>query len=165
MIPGRGGRGEKRWSASIHELASTSLPASLQASAGTWRCSATGVVGPRQRCAGRRSTTVRATIVGAAPAPGSSVRVFVPTGPAVTAVVIPVSALRRGPSGDHVFVVAPDQSGKIRAHERPVRSGALLGDEIVILEGLTAGEQVAASGSFKLREAVQVVVPAPKGAQ
>jgi membrane fusion protein (multidrug efflux system) len=114
-----------------------------------------------------RSTTVRATIVGPAPAPGSSVRVFVPTGPAVTAVVIPVSALRRGPSGDHVFVVSPDETGKIRAHERAVRSGALLGDEIVILEGLSAGEQVAASGSFKLREAVQVAVPAPKagGAQ
>ena len=105
-----------------------------------------------------RTTTVRATIVGAAPAPGSSVRVFVPTGPAVAAIVIPVSALRRGPSGDHVFVVAPDESGKTRAHERPVRSGAMLGDEIVILEGLKAGEQVAASGSFKLRESVLVAV-------
>ncbi len=105
-----------------------------------------------------RTTTVRATILGAAPAPGSSVRVFVPTGPAVAAIVIPVSALRRGPSGDHVFVVAPDESGKTRAHERPVRSGAMLGDEIVILEGLKAGEQVAASGSFKLRESVLVAV-------
>jgi len=114
-----------------------------------------------------RTTTVRATIVGAAPTPGSSVRVFVPAGPMVKAVVIPVSALRRGPSGDHVFVVAPDEHGKLRAHERPVRSGPMLGDEIVILDGLTAGEQVAASGSFKLREAVQVAVPAPKtgGAQ
>ena len=112
-----------------------------------------------------RTTTVRATIVGAAPAPGSSVRVFVPTGPTVAAIVIPVSALRRGPSGDHVFVVAPDESGKIRAHDRPVHAGAMLGDEIVILDGLTTGEQVAASGSFKLREAVQVAVPAPKGAQ
>jgi len=79
--------------------------------------------------------------------------------------VIPVSALRRGPSGDHVFVLAPDESGKIRAHERPVHAGPMLGDEIVILDGLTTGEQVAASGSFKLREAVQVAVPAPKGAQ
>jgi membrane fusion protein (multidrug efflux system) len=110
-----------------------------------------------------RTTTVRATILGAAPAPGSSVRVFVPTGPTVAAIVIPVSALRRGPSGDHVFVLAPDESGKIRAHERPVHAGPMLGDEIVILDGLTTGEQVAASGSFKLREAVQVAVDAPKG--
>ena len=34
----------------------------------------------------------------------------------------------------------------------------MLGDEIVILAGLSAGEQVAASGSFKLREGVLVAV-------
>ena len=114
-----------------------------------------------------RTTIVRATIVSGAPAPGSSVRVLVPAGPMVNAIVIPVSALRRGPSGDHVFVIATDASGKTRAHERQVRSGAMLGDEIVILDGLTAGEQVAASGSFKLRESVQVAVGSPKagGAQ
>jgi membrane fusion protein (multidrug efflux system) len=86
------------------------------------------------------------------------VRVLVPSGPSITAVAIPVSALRRGPSGDHVFVVAADSSGKMRAHERPVRSGPVLGDEIVIFEGLKAGEQIAASGSFKLRESVLVAV-------
>ncbi|HYU27930.1 MAG TPA: efflux RND transporter periplasmic adaptor subunit [Gemmatimonadales bacterium] len=110
-----------------------------------------------------RTTTVRATIVGATPAPGSSVRVLVPMGPVVNAIVIPVSALRRGPAGDHVFVVSPDESGKMRAHERPVHSGAMLGDEIVILDGLQAGEQVAASGSFKLRESVLVAVGAAAG--
>jgi len=36
----------------------------------------------------------------------------------------------------------------------------MLGDEIVILDGLATGEQVAASGSFKLRESVQVAVGA-----
>ena len=111
-----------------------------------------------------RTTTVRATIVGAAPAPGSSVRVLVPAGPALETVVIPVSALRRGPAGDHVFVVAPDEQGKVRAHERPVRAGPMLGDEIVILDGLKSGEQVAVSGSFKLREGVQVAVAEPKTA-
>ncbi len=111
-----------------------------------------------------RTATVRATITGgAAPAPGSSVRVLVPTGPDARAIVIPVSALRRGPGGDHVFVVTPDESGKTRAHMRPVRSGPMLGDQIVVLEGLAAGEQVAATGSFKLREAVLVSIGA--GAQ
>lgn len=106
-----------------------------------------------------RTATVRATIVGPnAPAPGSSVRVLVPTGPSANAIVIPVSALRRGPGGDHVFVIAADSSGKMRAHERAVRSGPMLGDQIVILDGLTAGEQIAASGSFKLRDAVLVAV-------
>jgi len=109
-----------------------------------------------------RTTMVRATIAGSnVPAPGSSVRVLVPAGAAIDAVVIPVSAVRRGPGGDHVFVIAPDSLGKLRAHERPVRAGPMLDDEIVILDGLKAGEQVAASGSFKLRESVLVVPAAP----
>ena len=70
----------------------------------------------------------------------------------------PVSALRRGPAGDHVFVVAPDQAGKTRAYLRQVESGAVLGDEVLILAGLSAGEQVAASGSFKLLDGSLVAI-------
>jgi membrane fusion protein (multidrug efflux system) len=55
-----------------------------------------------------------------------------------------------------VFVLAPDGDDKTRAHVRPVKAGALLGDEVVIEAGLSAGEQVAASGSFKLRNAALV---------
>ncbi len=91
-------------------------------------------------------------------APGASVRVRVPLGPAGKALVVPVSALRKGPAGDHVFVVAPDKEGKTRAQVRRVQSGSMLGDEVLILDGLTQGEQVATSGSFKLREGVLVVV-------
>jgi membrane fusion protein (multidrug efflux system) len=39
-----------------------------------------------------------------------------------------------------------------------VRSGEVLGDEVVIRSGLQAGEQVAASGSFKLRDGLLVAV-------
>jgi membrane fusion protein (multidrug efflux system) len=73
-------------------------------------------------------------------------------------VTVPVSALRKGPAGDHVFVVAADDQEHLRAHLRRVESGAVLGDEVVIEAGLAAGEQVAASGSFKLREGVLVTV-------
>jgi membrane fusion protein (multidrug efflux system) len=91
-------------------------------------------------------------------APGASVRVRVPVGPSGKALVVPVSALRKGPGGDHVFVVAPDKEGKTRAQVRRVQSGSMLGDEILILNGLSQGEQVATSGSFKLREGVLVAV-------
>ena len=109
-----------------------------------------------------RNATVRARIedVDRAPAPGASVRVQVPVGAARKAVVVPATALRKGPEGDHVFVLAPGQDGKMRAGLRKVRSGPVLGDEIVILDGLRAGEQVAASGSFKLRESALVAVAA-----
>ena len=103
-----------------------------------------------------RNALVRARIPSHAPAPGASVRVEVPVGPATTVVSIPVSALRKGPSGDHVFLIVADSAGRSRAHVQPVRSGPVLEDEVVILSGLTPGQQVATSGSFKLREAVLV---------
>lgn len=112
-----------------------------------------------------RNASVRALIQDAtlAPAPGASVRVRVPVGPPEQMVAIPVTALRRGPAGDHVFVVQPDEQGNLRAQVRGVRTGAMLGAEILVREGLDAGERVAASGSFKLREGVLVVVQEDAG--
>ena len=111
-----------------------------------------------------RNAVVRAELpdVALLPAPGSSVRVQVPVGLARDAVVVPVSALRKGPGGDHVFVLAPSKDGKTRAQLRLVKAGPVLGDEIVVVDGLTAGERVAASGSFKLRDAVLVAIAESK---
>jgi membrane fusion protein (multidrug efflux system) len=103
-----------------------------------------------------RNAMVRARIGARAPAPGSSVRVEVPEGPVQTVVSIPVSALRKGPGGDHVFLILPDSAGKPRAHDQPVQSGPVIDDDVVILAGLKPGQQVATSGSFKLRESVLV---------
>jgi membrane fusion protein (multidrug efflux system) len=72
--------------------------------------------------------------------------------------MIPATALRKGPAGDHVFVVAPDAEGRTRAHIRPVQSGAMVGGEVVITRGLEAGELVASQGSFKLFESMAVNV-------
>lgn len=107
-----------------------------------------------------RNTWVRARVDSgpAAPAPGTSVRVRVPVGPELTAVAVPVSAVRKSPAGDHVFVLAPDEAGELRARQRLVRSGAALGEEMLLVAGLSAGERVAAAGSFKLREAVRVAI-------
>lgn len=107
-----------------------------------------------------RNALVRARIKDpGGPAPGASVRVEVPDGPARTAVAVPVGALRKGPAGDHVFVIAPGERGELRAHVRPVLAGPLLGDEVLILDGLLSGERVAATGSFKLREGALVGDP------
>ncbi|MEZ0277071.1 MAG: efflux RND transporter periplasmic adaptor subunit [Roseimicrobium sp.] len=105
-----------------------------------------------------RNTDIRAKIEDAenAPAPGASVRVRVPVGPSRVAVAVPISALRRGPEGDHVFVISSDKDGASRAHVRLVQSGSVQGDEVLIETGLKPGERVATSGSFKLREAVLV---------
>jgi membrane fusion protein (multidrug efflux system) len=112
-----------------------------------------------------RNAMVRARIdrAGNGPAPGASVRVRVPAGSPRAGVAVPVSALRKGPGGDHVFVIAADSDGTPRARLRPVQSGAMLGDEIAIHGGLAPGEQVATSGSFKLRDAVRVAIAGEPG--
>ncbi|HEY1908695.1 MAG TPA: efflux RND transporter periplasmic adaptor subunit [Myxococcaceae bacterium] len=107
-----------------------------------------------------RNAMVRARISGTKelPSPGASVHVRVPLGRISEAVAVPATALRKSPGGDHVWVLAADESGTLRAHERAVSSGPLVGDSVLILKGLKPGEQVAASGSFKLREAARVQV-------
>jgi membrane fusion protein (multidrug efflux system) len=110
-----------------------------------------------------RNAMVRARIAdaAAAPSPGASVRVQVPVGTPRKAVVIPASALRKGPAGDHVFLLAEDKDGKPRAYLRQVAVDALAGDDVVISSGLQPGDRVAASGSFKLREAALVALIEP----
>ena len=87
-------------------------------------------------------------------------RVRVPVGAIHTVVTVPVSALRKGPDGDHVAIVQKDAQGKDRVHLRNVQSGAVLGDEVVVLDGVAAGDLVAASGSFKLYESALVAIAA-----
>jgi membrane fusion protein (multidrug efflux system) len=110
-----------------------------------------------------RNAMVRAKIKDASQAlrPGASVRVQVAVGEPLMATAVPASAVRKGPAGDHVFVVVADEQGKTRARLREVQVDAMTGDEVVITKGLSAGEQVAASGSFKLREAALVAVSNP----
>lgn len=112
-----------------------------------------------------RSALVRARLESGAsgPSPGASVRVLLSVGESGNAVVIPVSGLRKGPDGDHVWVVEPDAKGSLRAHERKVESGPALGETVIVLSGLRAGEQLASSGSFKLRDGVKVqpALPTP----
>lgn len=107
-----------------------------------------------------RNTMLRARLEGATPLPlpGASVRVRVPVEAPQQVKVVPVSALRRSPSGADVYVLKPDQAdGKLRANQRRVTPGAVLGDEVVLIDGVEVGERVAAAGSFKLRPKVLVV--------
>lgn len=110
-----------------------------------------------------RNSMVRAKIENAGDrlTPGSSVRLNVPVGEPITAVAIPVSALRKGPGGDHVFVVEADKQGKPRVHQRNVQVAAMLGDEVLIQSGISSGEKVASSGSFKLRDSMLVAITNP----
>jgi membrane fusion protein (multidrug efflux system) len=54
-------------------------------------------------------------------------------------------------------MLAATPEGQIRAQTRRIVAGPALGDEVIVREGLQAGERVATTGSFKLREGALVV--------
>lgn len=71
------------------------------------------------------------------------------------AVVVPVSALRTGPSGDYVFVLKPDRT----VTQRPVTRGQATVERVQIASGLQAGERVITEGADRLREGARVITP------
>jgi membrane fusion protein, multidrug efflux system len=87
--------------------------------------------------------------------PGSFVDVTAVTSMPQPTVLVPLSSIRRSPSGQHVFVLV-DEEGKLRARMRQVETGAIDGDDIAVSKGVAIGELIASQGSFKLREGMQV---------
>ena len=78
------------------------------------------------------------------------------------AVVVPVTAVRLGNSGDFVFVLnAAERTVSIR----PVIRGQATGEKIVIASGLKVGEQVIIEGADRLKEGSRVSLSgdAPRG--
>lgn len=71
------------------------------------------------------------------------------------AVMVPLTAVRRSPEGQHVFVIV-DEQGIKRARQRMVETGPVQDDDIVIEKGLVVGEVIASAGSFKLRDGLAV---------
>jgi membrane fusion protein (multidrug efflux system) len=87
--------------------------------------------------------------------PGAFVDVVAVTAPARPALLVPLTAVRRAPYGQHVFVLV-NENGQLRARQRVVQTGAVQGTDIVVTDGLAEGELIAGAGSFKLREGLLV---------
>jgi multidrug efflux system membrane fusion protein len=71
------------------------------------------------------------------------------------AVVVPVSALRQGSTGEYVFVLKDDRT----VAQRPVRRGQATVDKVQIATGLQVGERVITEGADRLRDGSRVVLP------
>ena len=78
------------------------------------------------------------------------------------AVVVPVTAVRLGSSGDFVFVL---NAAARTVSIRPVTRGQAAGEKIVIASGLKVGEQVITEGADRLKEGARVTLAgdAPRG--
>ena len=70
------------------------------------------------------------------------------------AVVVPVTAVRQGSSGDYVYVLNADRTVSLR----PVKRGQATVDKIVVASGLQVGERVITEGADRLKDGSRVVL-------
>jgi membrane fusion protein (multidrug efflux system) len=91
-------------------------------------------------------------------------------------VALPASAISYAPYGDSVFIVedvkAPGGGQTYRGvRQQFVKLGGSRGDQVAVVSGVEAGEEIVSSGAFKLRNGAAVRVhnevqptndPAPK---
>lgn len=71
-----------------------------------------------------------------------------------SSVLVPLDAVASAPDGTpRIWVVDPDSS---RVASRPITVGTIQGSEIVVLEGLQAGERIVTAGLGHLREGMLV---------
>ncbi|NOT34850.1 MAG: efflux RND transporter periplasmic adaptor subunit [Candidatus Eisenbacteria bacterium] len=92
-------------------------------------------------------------------------------------IALPSSAINFAPYGNSVFIVedvkGPDGKTYRGVRQQFVKLGTAQGDQVAVLDGVKAGEEIVTSGVFKLRTGAAVVVnntvqpgnsPAPKPA-
>ncbi len=111
-----------------------------------------------------RNIQVRATFANADNRlhPGMYVEPRIVLGASQTGLVLPASAISYAPYGDSVFVVedvkGPDGKSYRGVRQQFVKLGGTRGDQVAVITGLKAGEEVVTSGVFKLRPGAAVVV-------
>jgi membrane fusion protein (multidrug efflux system) len=94
--------------------------------------------------------------------PGMFVSVDVTLARSEPVVVIPATAVVHAPHGDSIFVIeenaAGDGTSTLVVRQQPVRLGERRGDFVVAMAGAEVGEQIVATGVFKLRAGMPVVI-------
>ncbi|KRB81633.1 efflux RND transporter periplasmic adaptor subunit [Duganella sp. Root198D2] len=74
------------------------------------------------------------------------------------AVVVPVTALRHGSSGDYVYVLQDGQTASLRQ----VKRGIATVDKVQVESGLAAGEQVITEGADRIKDGARVTLPSQR---
>jgi multidrug efflux system membrane fusion protein len=75
------------------------------------------------------------------------------------AIMVPVTALRHGASGDYVYVLNSDHTVSVRI----VTRGQSTVEKVQIASGLQSGEQVITEGADRLKDGAKVVLPSESG--
>src|ERR1051325_8172615 len=94
--------------------------------------------------------------------PGMFVQTEMALGANEPVVAIPASAVNYAPYGDSVFIVSDMKNDKGQTYrgvrQQIVKLGSARGDQIAVLSGIEAGDEVVSSGLFKLRNGAAVLV-------
>jgi membrane fusion protein (multidrug efflux system) len=94
--------------------------------------------------------------------PGMFVQTEAVSGASSTLISLPASAVSYAPFGDSVFVVTDLKSEKGETYrgvrQQFVKLGTARGDQIAVVSGVKAGDEVVTSGLFKLRNGSAVLV-------
>lgn len=89
-----------------------------------------------------------------------NVEVLLPAGESVLSV--PASAVNYAPYGDSIFVIEDMEDDKGQSYkgvrQQIVKLGSQRGDQVAVVSGLEAGQEVVTSGGFKLAPGAAVVV-------
>jgi multidrug efflux system membrane fusion protein len=86
--------------------------------------------------------------------PGEFVQVRLRLAVDAHAIVVPASAVQNGTQGQFVYVVAPNKTVALKV----VKVGRSDGDNVVIVEGLQAGEEVVTDGQLRLTPGARISV-------
>jgi membrane fusion protein (multidrug efflux system) len=112
-----------------------------------------------------RNIQIQATLAnpGGKLRPGMYLQVEFPLGVSRDVIPLPASAINYAPSGDSVFVVGDIKDEKTGKTYRGVRQQIVKidgsrGDQVAIITGLNAGDEVVSAGAFRLRNAAPVMV-------
>ena len=111
-----------------------------------------------------RNVQVQATLANADGRlrPGMFVKTEVVLGASRPVIAIPASAISYAPYGDSVFLVADLKGPKGESYrgvkQQFVKLGGARGDQVAVVSGVDAGQEVVTSGAFKLRNGAAVHV-------
>ena len=89
--------------------------------------------------------------------PGMFARVALDLGRNEQVLTLPRVAITYAPYGDAVFVIS-EQDGKSVVQQHQVHTGAVIGERVVIEQGLKAGDKVVLTGQVKLRNGAAVKI-------
>jgi membrane fusion protein (multidrug efflux system) len=94
--------------------------------------------------------------------PGMYANVEIDNGDATLQVTLPQSAITYNPYGDTIYVVQRNGADKdhqsLTAQQRFVKLGPTRGDQVAVISGVAAGEEVITAGQVKLRNGVPIVI-------